>query len=304
MPPAKPPSNPKLMSRAQYEKSLANDSMTDWEFPERAESSISTAMKVPVIRRADFVKQFGKAYQQGQHVTLLGPSGRGKTSLMGEMLGSVLAAFKGKKINIEARILHGKIKGRDQTIIKLAKKLKLAMIEEGMPSTIQRWQMKMKGQRGFVVRPLTKAMENVDAENRWLHRHFGKTIHKSYHASKKHPIILVVDEAHQTHNDLGLRKECEGPLMRGRPVCGEWSLIQRGRHVSYMAYDQAEHVIIFFDPDRSNQERYSEIGGVDPKVLIELSRRLKTKTVADGSTISQALYFRRSGEQLAIIDTD
>lgn len=300
MPPAKPPTNPKLMSRAQYEKALSNDSMTDWELPERPESSISTAMQVPVIKRKDFLKRFAKNYQAGQHVTYLGPSGRGKTSLMGDMLGAVLSVIK----DIEARILHGKIKGRDQTIIRIAKKLKLAMIEEGMPTTFQRLSMKMRGQRGFVVRPLTKALENVDAENRWLHRHFGKTIHKSYHASKKHPIILVVDEAHQTHNDLGLRKECEGPLMRGRPVCGEWSLIQRGRHVSYMAYDQAEHVIIFFDPDRSNQERYSEIGGVDPKVLIELSRRLKTKTVKDGSTISQALYFRRSGEELAIIDMD
>jgi energy-coupling factor transporter ATP-binding protein EcfA2 len=299
--PPKPPDNPRLMSRAQYQQSLANDSMTDWEFPERAESGLSTAMKVPVIKRKEFLKRFAKNYQAGQHVTFLGPSGRGKTSLMGDMLGAVLTVIK----DIEARILHGKIKGRDQTIIRIAKKLKLAMIEEGMPTAFQRRiSMKLRQQRGFVVRPLTKPLENVDAENRWLHRHFGKTIHKSYHASKKHPIILVVDEAHQTHNDLGLRKECEGPLMRGRPVCGEWSLIQRGRHVSYMAYDQAEHVIIFFDPDRSNQERYSEIGGVDPKVLIELSRRLKTKTVADGSTISQALYFRRSGEELAIIDMD
>jgi energy-coupling factor transporter ATP-binding protein EcfA2 len=302
MPPAKPQTNPKLMSRAQYQKSLANDSLTDWELPERSESGLSAARQVPVKSRKQFLKEFSKGYQAGQHVTFLGPSGRGKTSLMGDMLGAVLNIKR--DIKIEARILHGKIKGRDLTILRIAKNLKLAVIEEGMPTSVQRWKMKLKGQKGFVVRPLTKAMENVDAENRWLHRHFGKTIHKSYHASKKHPVILVVDEAHQTHNDLGLRKECEGPLMRGRPVCGEWSLIQRGRHVSYMAYDQAEHVIIFFDPDRSNQERYSEIGGVDPKVLIELSRRLKTKTVKDGSTISQALYFRRSGEELAIIDMD
>jgi hypothetical protein len=70
-----------------------------------------------------------------------------------------------------------------------------------------------------------------------------------------------------------------------------------------MVYDQAEHVFIFYDPDRSNQERYSEIGGVDPDYLKELSRNLKTKTVADGSTISQCIYFRRSGDYLAIVDT-
>jgi hypothetical protein len=69
-----------------------------------------------------------------------------------------------------------------------------------------------------------------------------------------------------------------------------------------MVYDQAEHLFIFYDPDRDNQRRYSEIGGVDPGELIELSRQLKTTTVADGSTISQALYFRRSGDYLAIVD--
>jgi hypothetical protein len=70
-----------------------------------------------------------------------------------------------------------------------------------------------------------------------------------------------------------------------------------------MVYDQAEYLFIFYDPDRDNQRRYSEIGGVDPDVLIALSRKLKTKTVADGSTISQALFFRRSGDFLAIVDT-
>lgn len=114
-------------------------------------------------------------------------------------------------------------------------------------------------------------------------------------------MIVVVDEAHQTHNDLKLMKDCEGPLMRGRPVCGIWSLLQRGRFVSYHVYDQAEWILLFYDPDRDNQRRYSEIGDVDPKQLVELTQQLKTRTVADGSTISEAVLFRRSGNQLAII---
>jgi len=80
-----------------------------------------------------------------------------------------------------------------------------------------------------------------------------------------------------------------------------WSLVQRGRFVSYHVYDQAEHVFMFYDPDRNNQQRYSEIGDVDAKELVALSRQLNTQTVADGSTISEALYFRRSGNQLAIV---
>lgn len=258
---------------------------------------------VPVIPRKQFIRDFGRDYHAGQHVTLLGPSGRGKTRLGGQLLVSVLRAHR----EIEGRILHGKIKGRDTTIEDLSRR--------GFPITtrseLTRFQkIRHRDRLGYVVRPLTRPEGSPDSkedlterENLHLRREFRRTIYKSYHAPKKHPVILFVDEAHQAHNDLKLRKDCEGPLMRGRPVCAVWSLVQRGRYVSYMVYDQAEHVFIFYDPDIDNQRRYSEIGGVDPQVLRDLSKKLQTRTVADGSTISQCIYFRRSGNVLAIVDT-
>lgn len=266
---------------------------------------------VPVVPRKEHIREFASNYHAGQHVTFLGPSGRGKTRLCGELL---VATLK-KHPEIEGRILHGKIKGRDNTIEELA--------HRGFPITTESnlgfWDKfkyavrKPKGQKrlGYIVRPLTKPEgsansdskdEPTDKENLHLRRVFRRTIYRSYHAPKKHPVALVVDEAHQAHNDLKLRKACEGPLMRGRPVCGVWSLLQRGRYVSYMVYDQAEHVYIFADPDKSNQERYSEIGGVDAAFLKQLSKKLKTYTAPDGSTYSQCIYFRRSGDYLAIVD--
>lgn len=264
---------------------------------------------VQVIGRKEFIRLFATEYHAGQHVTLLGPSGRGKTKLGGQLLVATLKRHP----EIEGRVLHGKIKGRDKTIQELAKRGFPITTESQLSKTAQWrydfWHGKKAKRLGFIVRPLTKPMGSPDSnesltdrENNHLAKIFRRTIYRSYHAPAKHPVILFVDEAHQAHNDLKLRKDCEGPLMRGRPVCAVWSLVQRGRYVSYMVYDQAEHVFIFFDPDRSNQERYSEIGGVDPNVLKELSRQLKTKTVADGSTISQCLYFRRSGDQLYIVD--
>lgn len=262
------------------------------------------------IARKPFIKEFADNYHAGQHATFLGPTGRGKTKLMGQLLVAVLRRHP----EMEGRVLHGKIRGRDQTIEELSK--------QGFPITTEpelsrlarlKYRARSKGNKkplGFIVRPLTHPEGYSDdkvsftqRENNHLRRVFARAIYKAYHAKKKRPVILVVDEAHQAHVDLKLKSECEGPLMRGRPVCAEWSALQRGRYASQHLYDQAEHVFIFFDPVKDNQDRYAEIGGIDPDYLKELSRNLTTETVADGSTISQCIYFRRSGNYLAIVDT-
>jgi energy-coupling factor transporter ATP-binding protein EcfA2 len=257
--------------------------------------------EVPVVSRKAFVRDFAEEYQPGQHVTFLGPSGRGKTYLAGMLAGAVVRRYRSRNIKMSIVVLHGKIKGRDLTIEKFSKAAKLPISNRFPIST--RFKIRHHDRNGIILRPLTKPGENVKEENQLLRENYATAIHKSYHAPKSKPVILLVDEAHQTHTDLKLRENCEGPLMRGRPVCGVWSLVQRGRFVSYMVYDQAEWVFIFYDPDRNNQERYAEIGDVDVAEIRYWSSQLKTKTVADGSTISQALVFRRSGNQLFIVDT-
>ena len=271
---------------------------------ERARNSVIVPV-VPVIPRKEFVRTFARDYYPGQHVTFLGPSGRGKTRLMGELLLAVLRAHK----NIKARVLHGKIKDRDETIIKLSERSKMPITAEASPTWWQR-NVTHRDAPGFIVRPLTKPEGSPDSrddltekENLHLRRIFRRVIYKAYHAPRKKPVIVVVDEAHQAHTILRLKSDCEGPLMRGRPVCGMWSLLQRGRFVSKMVYDQAEWVFIFHDPVIENQRMYAEIGGVNPRVLVALSARLKTYTATDGSTYSQCLAFRRSGDYLCIVDT-
>lgn len=72
-------------------------------------------MGVPVVSRKEHIREFGRTYQPGQHLTALGPSGRGKTRLVGQLLTVTISP------KFQSVLVHGKIKGRDKTIEALSK---------------------------------------------------------------------------------------------------------------------------------------------------------------------------------------
>lgn len=235
---------------------------------------------------------FGQEYGDGQHVTLIGPTQRGKSTLCFQMLGEVISPDR------KATVLHGKIKGRDPVIPRASKRLNLAVTNTYPPSPVARY--RGRNGNGYILRPLDKPGESTAEENVILHEHFKRAIHANYAQTKK-PTITVVDESHQAQQDLKLQKQLEGPLMRGAPHNAEWNNIQRGRFVSYHCYDAPEWIIIFYDPDISNQRRYAEIGGSDPREITDVTSSLRTKRVASGGTISEAFAIRRSGPEYYII---
>jgi hypothetical protein len=253
---------------------------------------------IDVVPRKDFCQEFGREYGSGQHFTGLGPTRRGKTRLTRQLLAK--CASKDRK----ALVLHGKIKGRDPEIPAMAKELNLRIISEYPPD----WRPGDRNRNGFILVPLQRPAESIEQENALLTQEFRKGIHANY-SDVKHDTILLVDESHQAQETLKLKRELEGPLMRGAPQCAEWNNIQRGRYVSYHCYDAPEHIIIFFDPDISNQKRYSEIGGVDPDYVRHITRGLQTRTIKtnggrDKATISEALYIKRGGPTLMIVSMD
>lgn len=253
---------------------------------------------VDVVPRKEFVRDFGKEYGSGQHYTALGPTRRGKTELTKQLL-SVCANPDRKAV-----VLHGKIKGRDPVIPEMADQLDMRVISEWPPG----WNWRDHKRNGYILVPLMRPAESTEAENRLLHGQFKRAIHSNY-SNVKHDTLLVVDESHQAQETLKLKKDLEGPLMRGAPQCAEWNNIQRGRYVSYHCYDAPEHLVIFYDPDISNQKRYSEIGGVDPDYVRRVTQGLQRRTIKpkgrrESATISEALYIKRGGPVLMIISMD
>lgn len=278
------------MAANAYIESRDEDSGTSQR--ERAEYS---ARQVPVNSREEFDEYWRANYNVSQRATAIGPPGRGKTKLMFRLLKiSTSTDPKG----VKAVVLIGKIKSRDQTVLKAAKELGMRIVHKWPPS----YNMRDRRRRGWILIPLGKPDKDTAAksENKVLQDEFGKAIRANYHTSPKRPRITVVDESHQLQVELKLKEDVEAPLMRGRPDNAVWSLIQRGRFVSYHCYE-AEHIFIFYDSDDNNQERYSEIGDVDKKEIVAITQNLETRQIGSGEIISQCLYMNRSG-YMCIID--
>lgn len=250
----------------------------------------------PVIPRKEFVREFGRDYQAGQHVTFLGPTGRGKSTLCYQCLGEVVTP------EMQVTSLHGKIYGRDPVIPRAAKLCNLRIVHEWPPNQLRRrYDRKIKKYNGYIVVPLEKPGESPEAENRLLRHHFQNALTGNYRTTRR-KTITHINEAHQVQEELKLRTACEAPLMRGAPDNAEWNEAQRGRYLSYHTYGAPEHIFIFYDDDADTRRRYGDFGAADPDEIVDITSRLATRRVADGRTISQCLYIRRGGG-MYVVDT-
>lgn len=249
---------------------------------------------VEVIPRREFLRAFGKDYKGGQHVTYIGPTGRGKSTLAFQCLQQVISPER------QVISLHGKIKGRDPVVGRAAKHLNLRVVPELPTSTRQKYDRARK-YNGYMLVPLEHPGNSASEENNKLRREFAKAIHENY-ATRGRETITHINEAHQAQKELKLMETCEAPLMRGAPDNAEWNEIQRGRYVSYHCFGAPEHMFVFYDDDADNRRRYADFGCADPDEIELIASKLRTERVRDGRTISQCLYIRRGGG-MYVIDT-
>jgi hypothetical protein len=252
---------------------------------------------IETVPRKDFLRAFGEDYKSGSsvaHVSAFGPTGRGKSRLMYQMLGRVI----GPELQVVS--LHGKIKGRDPVIEMAAHRLRLRIVSE-LPSGQRQKFDRKRGFNGYIIVPLEHPGDTAKSENDLLRREFQRAIHQNYRTTGR-KTITHINEAHQTQQDLKLKESVEAPLMRGGPDNAVWQEAQRGSYLSYHTYNAPEHILVFYDDDASNRKRYADFGVADPDEIFWITSRLRTERSADGRTISQCLYIRRGGG-MYVVDT-
>lgn len=220
-------------------------------------------------------------YKPGEHLTIVGPTQRGKTYLGFQLLE--------RTANPQQRGIVLASKPRDATVDALLANKRWRLVEEWDIEDVpldEEWSWQKKKRDGYVLRP-HQSLRDISQDDANVHKHFKQAIIESY--GSRDTRILFIDEAHQVSNDLKLRKEIEAVLKRGSALhTGVWCLIQRAKYLPYDMYNAPEHIFLFNDPDKTNRERFGEIGGgVDPRIVENVTNHLDQY---------QVLYIKRTSD--------
>jgi hypothetical protein len=215
-----------------------------------------TAESVPFVEWSDFADDFQAAWPankggQAQHVTVVGPAGQGKTTL-------ILALVADRAERREANVVVLATKPKDPTLSRLG----WPIIREWPPGY---------GQGQVIFWPkFPKDVRRAAVTQRMA---FEPVMADIFADGKR---VVVIDEVWYFTNVLGMEHMMTQFWAQGRSndlivVAGT----QRPRSVPRSMFSEASWFFAFRTADEDELRRVGEIGGVDAKHLRSVMRTLK-----------------------------
>lgn len=184
------------------------------------------------------------AWEQGEHVTFIGPTGQGKTTLCLALL------------HLRDYVMVFATKPRDATMSSLVKEPGWRKVDkwERMPTVLGKsckvvfWpKYRTPDDEPMQAWQIGTAMRNAFTQGGWC---------------------LVIDELWWTDNKLGLKAMTESLWTQGRSLgVSVVAGTQRPANVSLLAYDQPTHVFFWRDNDERNLKRISGMNGLNARLI-------------------------------------
>lgn len=242
--------------------------------------------RIAQIPRKLFVERYWQ-YEDGQHVTILGKTGAGKTFLSFQLLNASISTDRPGVVLV--------MKPKDATVVGFMSRYKLRRVTHWPPPIVRR---KLDKPRGYVLWP---KLGDYDRDDDVLRAEFERCFRESYtQAARRNgePRALFVDEVVGVSKELRLEGSLKKLWMRGRSLgIGLWAATQRPFDAPLLAYQAPDHLFIAPEPDRRNRQRLGEIGGFDSDLI---------ETIVDPASgvlgKYQFLYLGREDHVMAIID--
>lgn len=234
----------------------------------------TTPQRVKLYDRKRFMSSVWE-YNPGEHVSFIGPTGSGKTYLALPLLARSVSEEVPGYITV--------MKARDKTVGDFIKKHKWRRTLTFPPPPSPRAKPP-----GWVVWPHhTNDPEADDVRHEEIFRRMHRQLYVRGNA------VIFDDEAVSLVREMNLRPDLVRIWTKGRSMdCGLWAATQRPSLVPLEMYDQAEHLFLAHDADKRNRERFGEIGGVDPDLVVSVVSRLPKYFW---------LYIRRSDRSMCVV---
>lgn len=213
----------------------------------RLEGGALARLGVPVIPWSEFLPSFD--WRQGEHVTMVGTTGCGKTTL-----GMTIFPRRTYRAIVC-------VKPRDALMTRIAREEDYHVSREWPPR---------KDSDRLILWPANRGSENLGEQADTV----GRCLRELY---KEGRWAIYLDELEWLTGSkyLALEHEVNVIWQHGRSL--GLSLVtgaQRPRHVPMLAYDQATHLFLFQNSDRYNRQRMGELGGMDSKRIEWVMGRL------------------------------
>lgn len=224
-------------------------------------------------------------YNAGEHVSFIGPTQTGKTTLAFQLLQKTTSP------DLQALVLV--MKPKDKVPVRMMEELGYRRVQSWPPVTATKWNPNPPS--GWVVWPKLGDIDNDDVE---LRKVFYRALAESYSGTARKNAkdrIIFADEIVGLTKELKLEKQLKAIWMRGSSMgLGLWAATQRPFDAPLLMYNSANHIFIHKDPDRRNVERLRDMGGVNQDLIIETLASMQRH---------EFLYIRRSDDTMCIVGT-